>query len=229
MDEKKILELLEPFLGGERLSSRHSQQIAAYLGLLLKWNAKMSLTAVREPEEMVSRHFGESLFAARLLLGEASVGNVIDLGSGAGFPGLPLAIYAPEIPVTLIESQNKKATFLKEVVRALELRNAKVFGGRGEDFKETAELVTMRAVEKFEQSAVVAAGMMSAGGRLALLIGEGQVGRVGLRGFDWAAPVGVPKSAARVVLVGKRVGDHVDKGIWLDTNQDGKKWGSGSS
>src|SRR6266478_3968362 len=166
MDEQKISELLEPFLGGERLSAGQLEQVSAYLALLLKWNAKMNLTAVREPEEMVSRHFGESLFAARLLLTGAGVASVIDLGSGAGFPGLPLAIYAPEIPVTLIESQNKKATFLKEVARALDLKNVKVFGGRGEDFKETAELVTMRAVEKFEQSAATAAGMVSDGGRL---------------------------------------------------------------
>ncbi|MCU1311856.1 MAG: rRNA m(7)G-527 methyltransferase [Candidatus Angelobacter sp.] len=207
MDEKKISELLEPYLGGERLGARQLEQVSAYLALLLKWNAKMNLTAVREPEEMVSRHFGESLFAARLLLKDTVVGGVIDLGSGAGFPGLPLAIYAPQIPVTLIESQNKKATFLKEVVRALDLKNVKVFGVRGEDFKESAELVTMRAVEKFEQSAVVASGMVSAGGRLALLIGEGQVGRVALSGFEWVAPAAVPKSAARVVLVGKRVGE----------------------
>jgi 16S rRNA (guanine527-N7)-methyltransferase len=207
MDEKSISELLEKFLGGDRLSARQLEQVSAYVALLLKWNAKMNLTAVREPEEMVSRHFGESLFAARLLLTDAAVGSVIDLGSGAGFPGLPLAIYAPEIPVTLIESQNKKATYLKEVVRALELKNVKVFGGRGEDFKETAELVTMRAVEKFEQSAGVAAGMVQAGGRLALLIGEGQVERVALSGFEWAEPVGVPESATRVVLVGKRVGE----------------------
>lgn len=206
MDEKKISELLEPFLAGERLSARQLQQVSAYLALLLKWNAKMNLTAVREPEEMVSRHFGESLFAAKLLLNDAAVRSVIDLGSGAGFPGLPLALYAPETPVTLVESQNKKATFLKEVVRALDLKKVKVFGGRAEDFQETPELVTMRAVEKFEQSAAVAAGMVSVGGRLALLIGEAQASRAReiLPDLEWSEAVAIPKSSARLVLVGKR-------------------------
>jgi 16S rRNA (guanine527-N7)-methyltransferase len=206
MGHNKISELLQPFLGDEPLSARQLEQLSAYLSLLLKWNAKMNLTSVRQPEEIVSRHFGESLFATKLLWENASVGSVIDLGSGAGFPGLPLAICAPEISVTLIESQNKKATFLKEVARALGLNNVKVFPGRGEDFNETAHLVTMRAVEKFEQSAATAAGLLSPCGRLALLIGEAQVARARevLPELDWNEPVAVPKSAARVVFVGKQ-------------------------
>src|SRR5882757_2759647 len=175
MDHIKISELLQPFLGNEALTQRQLEQLSAYLALLLKWNAKINLTSVRQPEEIVSRHFGESLFATKLLLENASAGSVIDLGSGAGFPGLPLAIYAPDTSVTLIESQNKKATFLKEAARVLDLNKVKVFAGRGEDFKEPADLVTMRAVEKFEQSAATAAGLVSPSGRLALLIGEAQV------------------------------------------------------
>jgi 16S rRNA (guanine527-N7)-methyltransferase len=206
MDQNKISELLHPFLGDEPLSARQVEQLSSYLALLLKWNAKMNLTAVRQPDEIVSRHFGESLFAAKLLLPNAPTASVIDLGSGAGFPGLPLAIYSPEIPVTLIESQNKKATFLKEVARTLDLKNVRVFAGRGEDVKQTADLVTMRAVEKFEQSAATAAGLVSHTGRLALLIGEAQTSRSRelLPTFEWITPVAIPNSAARVVLVGNR-------------------------
>jgi 16S rRNA (guanine527-N7)-methyltransferase len=206
MDAIEIRSLLQPFLGDEPLTARQLEQLSAYLALLLKWNAKMNLTSVRQPEEIVSRHFGESLFAAKLLLGNASADSVIDLGSGAGFPGLPLAIYAADTPVTLIESQNKKATFLKEVARALDLKYVKVFTGRGEDFKGTADLVTMRAVEKFERAAAVAARLVSPSGRLALLIGEAQVARAHevLPTIEWIEPAPVPKSTARVVLVGNR-------------------------
>lgn len=211
MDEQKISSLLEPYLGGDSLSARQMEKVSAYLALLVKWNAKMNLTAVRQPEEMVSRHFGESFFAARRLLNERSAKSAIDLGSGAGFPGMPLAIYGPEVQVTLIESQNKKATFLKEVVRALEMKNVKVFNGRGEDFKQQADLVTLRAVEKFEEAARVAADLVTAGRRLAMLIGEGQVSRAKelLPEFEWKVAAGVPNSAARVLLVGNQQGNQV--------------------
>ena len=206
MDEKNISVLLEPFVGAAGLSSRQLEQVSAYLTLLVKWNAKMNLTAVREPQEMVSRHFGESFFAARLLVRDANVRSAIDLGSGAGFPGMPLAIYAPEISVTLIESQNKKATFLKEVARALELKNVKVFNGRGEEFKEKTDLVTLRAVEKFEDAAKIAEKLVADGGRLAMLIGEAQMARAKelLPEFEWKVAEAVPKSAARALFVGNR-------------------------
>src|SRR5207253_3232709 len=80
---------------------------------------------------------------------------VIDLGSGAGFPGLPLAIWSPTTKVTLIESQNKKAIFLKEAIRTMGLKNAEVFAGRGEDYPAKADLVAFRAVEKFEMAIAV--------------------------------------------------------------------------
>jgi 16S rRNA (guanine527-N7)-methyltransferase len=206
MDEKNIAALLVPYVGADALSAQQLDHVSKYLALLLKWNAKMNLTSVRKPEEIISRHFGESFFAARTLLDDITALNVIDLGSGAGFPGLPMAIFAPRATVTLIESQNKKATFLKEVARALGLPNVKVFGGRGEDFKEKADLVIMRAVEKFENAAAVAAGVVGQKGKLGLLIGEAQVGKAReiLQAFTWESAKTVPESASRVLLVGNR-------------------------
>jgi len=206
MDFKKITELLEPFLAAEGLSARQTEQVSAYIALLLKWNAKTNLTAVRGAEEIVTRHFGESFFAASRVKADGAFVSAIDLGSGAGFPGMPLAIYSPEVRVTLVESQNKKATFLKEVVRALDLKNVKVFNGRGEEFGETADVVTLRAVEKFEQAAATAAKLVAPNGRLALLIGEVQAeqARELLPDFEWSEALAVPKSAARVLLVGRR-------------------------
>ena len=200
MDAKRIEELLSPFLGDARLSDEQLRQVQVYLDLLLKWNAKTNLTAVRGEDEMVTRHFGESFFAARKSLSEA-VGSAIDLGSGAGFPGLPMAIYSPETKMTLIESQNKKATFLKEVVRAVGLKNAEVFYGRGEEYRCAAELVTLRAVEKFEDAAGIAAGMVVKGGRLALMVGVGHEAAVP-KGFEWQVGEKVPESASRVLMIG---------------------------
>src|SRR3954468_7640963 len=122
MHAHRISELLAPFLG-KPLPDVQLAQFAAYLEILLRWNARMNLTAIRDPEQMITRHFGESLFAAQRLYPHSPEpgARLLDIGSGAGFPGIPIKISAPEVDVTLIESQNKKATFLKEVIRTLDL------------------------------------------------------------------------------------------------------------
>src|SRR5438874_3402228 len=179
METARIAELLAPFLqkangSREELSPKQLQQLSEYLDLLLKWNARTNLTAVREPEAIVTRHFGESLFLARHVSGEAAH-IALDIGSGAGFPGIPLKIYAPQLAVTLIESQNKKATFLNEVIRKVTLTGINVFPGRAEDSGLRAGLVTLRAVEKFEEAVPLAIKLLKSTGQLALLIGAAQV------------------------------------------------------
>lgn len=198
-----IARLLEPFA---TLDEKQLDQISAYLDLLLKWNAKINLTSVRIPEEMITRHFGESLFAARRLLAPGAAEAVIDLGSGAGFPGVPFAIWSPVVQVTLLESNAKKAAFLNEVIHALKLTNARAVRQRGEDYGGQADLVTMRAVEDFARSALLALKLVREGGRLALMIGAAQVeqAKVLLRGVGWDSAVPVPGSHSRVVLAGTR-------------------------
>src|SRR4051795_12349591 len=98
---ERIAELLVPFLGPAPLADSELSSIRTYIDLLLKWNAKLNLTAIRDPEEIVTRHFGESLFAARHLLDSSASSSAIDVGSGAGFPGLPLQIWAPGLKLTL--------------------------------------------------------------------------------------------------------------------------------
>src|ERR1700678_3008771 len=102
LPESKIATLLAPYLAPP---PEILPKLSFYLDLLLKWNARTNLTAIRDPEEIVRRHFGESLFAAQHL--SPSTSTLLDLGSGAGFPGLPIALLHPEIAVTLAESQNK--------------------------------------------------------------------------------------------------------------------------
>jgi 16S rRNA (guanine527-N7)-methyltransferase len=199
-----IAHLLQPFI---QLDETRLRAISTYIDILLKWNARMNLTAIRQPNEIVQRHFGESLFAAKYLLDQHAPQTAIDLGSGAGFPGVPFAMLAPEVHVTLIESQQKKATFLKELLHALGLKNVKVFGDRAESYTQTADLVMLRAVEKFEQALPMAVRLTKAGGRIALMIGSGQdeaTRRVG-KGVNWGDAVLIPCSNSRELLVGTRV------------------------
>ncbi len=207
MEAVRIAELLQPFIGDAELPPLLLEQLQRYLDLLLRWNARINLTAVRDPEQVVTRHFGESLLAARVLFGDSAPASLADVGSGAGFPGIPIKLFAPQIDLTLIESQGKKATFLREVLRALNLKGARVFGGRAEEWGRTADLVTLRAVERFERALPVSANLVAPGGSLCLLIGSSQVNPAQeLLGdlWKWAKPVTVPQSAGRVVVIAKR-------------------------
>jgi 16S rRNA (guanine527-N7)-methyltransferase len=205
MDPVRIAELLRPFLVAP-LTPVQLGEISMYIDLLLRWNARVNLTAVRDAEHIVTRHFGESLFAARHLFPAAPnrAADYADLGSGAGFPGLPVKIWAPQLKVTLIESNHKKATFLREVIRALDLKEVNVFAGRGEDFPAaSASVVTLRAVERFEQALAVATNLVRPGGRLALLIGTSQAirARQSTSTLAWQEPIPIPLSEARILLV----------------------------
>lgn len=188
----RIAELLAPFLEGQPLSPAHLSSISTYIDILIRWNARINLTAIRDPEEIVTRHFGESLFAARHLFPacssvspvvkvlertpEVKASKVADLGSGAGFPGIPIKLWAPHISLTLIESSHKKATFLREVVRALTLTDVDIQNVRAQSLSpRTYDVVTLRAVERFEAIVPIAASLVADDGRLALLISNAQV------------------------------------------------------
>jgi len=116
-------------------------KLLAYLGLLAKWNRTYNLTAVREPGEMVSRHLLDSLAVLPFVTCE----SLADLGSGAGLPGIPLAIARQDVAVTLVESNGKKARFLREVIRSLPLANASVAQTRVQETTGTFDAVTARA------------------------------------------------------------------------------------
>jgi 16S rRNA (guanine527-N7)-methyltransferase len=167
LSESAIAALITPYLPNPPASL--VAQLSLYLDLLLKWNARTNLTAIRDPEEIVRRHFGESLFAAAHL--PPNTKTLLDFGSGAGFPGLPIALLRPEIAVTLAESQNKKATFLREAVRTLGLSNVEVWAARAETLPPTRKFhtVALRAVDDMETALPAAKERIAPGGQLVLL------------------------------------------------------------
>jgi|SRR5579863_10332909 len=252
MQTERIAELLAPFLAADAaaeqqvphrafdpirndndLSSSVLENISTYIDLLLRWNARVNLTAVRDPEEIVTRHFGESLMAARHLfpkhVGTAAPGcpaeqssaapalalnppsgetpsapvSLADVGSGAGFPGIPIKLWAPQIALTLIESNHKKAAFLREVCRALTLTDINVMSERAETITTSFDVVTLRAVERFETVLPAAARLVKPTGRLALLIGSAQVdaARLALPEFYFSEPPAVPLSKSRILAI----------------------------
>ena len=214
MDASRIASLLEPFLGKNALSTDQLRSISIYIDILQRWNARINLTAIRDQDEIVTRHFGESLFAASHLIPNPSAYSapspvkafeVADVGSGAGFPGIPIKLWAPEISLTLIESNHKKATFLREVTRALTLTNINIKNARAESLTgKRFDVVTMRAVEHFESTLSVASSLLNPNGRLALLIGSSQlqITETTVLSFHWREPLVIPGSNSRVLLVG---------------------------
>jgi 16S rRNA (guanine527-N7)-methyltransferase len=169
-----IRELLSPCLASSGLTDELIGQLSAYLDLLIRWNARVSLTAIRRPEEIVRRHFGESLFTGAHLAARLEDGaELLDYGSGAGFPGLPIQLLLPGVRVTLAESQAKKVAFLREVIRVLDLK-AEVWPRRVEDLPPSRrfDAVTLRAVEQMALSVDSATGLLQDNGWLAALVGR---------------------------------------------------------
>lgn len=174
------------------------------LSLLLRWNARMNLTAIRDEEGILARHFVESICCARNL--PAGITTLLDFGSGAGFPGIPIALCRPEIQVTLAESQVKKAAFLHEVVRVLGVA-ASVHAQRAELLAEPFDCVTLRAVERMEQAVSHAARLVRPGGWLAPMTTQKDlpgIQRAAGQDFSWRRAVPLPGSVDRVLALGER-------------------------
>jgi len=265
MDAPHITALLEPFLE-QSLSEPQLNQVSIYIDLLLRWNARINLTAIRNEPEIITRHFGESFFLASHLFPDGSSGartllsanagtqqstvspssnpshpvhsrakreaigsakskdpnsttpskppqeviatRVLDIGSGPGFPALPIKIWAPHIHLNMIESNHKKAAFLREVARALTLTDVNVITDRAEVVAKThdvpqAEVVTLRAVEQLKAVLHQAVTFLAPTGSLALLVGAAQLPSLtAIKSIEWQPPISIPQSYSRVLLLG---------------------------
>ncbi len=143
--------------------------LLAYLALLIRWNNTYNLTAIREPREMVGKHLLDSL----AMHSHATSGALADLGSGPGLPGIPLALANPALQVTLVESNGKKARFLREAVRTLGLHNAHVAESRAEAFDQPGayDLITARALATLRGIIEVGGHLLTTGGSLLAMKG----------------------------------------------------------
>jgi 16S rRNA (guanine527-N7)-methyltransferase len=140
---EEVRNLLGPF--SIRLDDDQLRHLLTYLGLLMKWNQAINLTAIRDERECITRHFGESLYLATVA---ELRGSLLDVGSGAGFPGLALKLVLPELRVTLLEPVAKKRAFLKEVARACAMSYVEILADRLENLSLTSKVdaATIRAV-----------------------------------------------------------------------------------
>jgi 16S rRNA (guanine527-N7)-methyltransferase len=179
LDEATVRLLLEPF--GLSLSRDQIAQVIAYLELLLRWNKKINLTGIHDPQRCVSRHFGESLYLGRWV---ELKGRLLDIGSGAGFPGLCLKIIFPDLSVTLLEPVAKKRAFLKEVARVcgmsfVEVRRERLEDWAGAPAPPLYDAATARAVGHLERLMPLAWRCLKAGGELFLWLSRRQASEIG--------------------------------------------------
>jgi len=154
---------------GIALPTGAQERLLQFLALLQKWNRVYNLTAVRESSKMVSQHLLDSLAIVR----HVAVGTLLDVGSGAGLPGIPLALALPGTQVTLLDSNHKKAAFLRQAVTELKLANATVVCERVEAWRPAQgfELVISRALSDLTEFVALAGGHAAGGGRLAAMKG----------------------------------------------------------
>jgi 16S rRNA (guanine527-N7)-methyltransferase len=181
-------------------------QIADYVRLLVRWNQKVSLTTITAPREILTRHFGESLFGAQVA--GIRAGRLLDVGSGAGFPAMPIAMLAPGIRETLLEPNVKKAAFLAEACRHLGLVNrVQVVRARLEEFPAPEQLfdfITSRAVRVTPDFLKKCRQMLLPGGTLVLWIAEEEMASLQEnRDWSWSEPARIPGSEHSYIFWGQ--------------------------
>ena len=190
--------------GMDRLQPSELRAFESYISLILRWNARINLTAVRDEEGILARHIVESIACAGAL--PDGISTLLDFGSGAGFPGIPIAICRPEIAVALAEAQGKKAAFLQEAARILGLP-VTVHSARAETLQSRFDCVTLRAVDKMPIAVETAGRLIRLGGWLALMTTTTELRNLqnaASASFSWSAPIPLPGSEKRILALGAR-------------------------
>jgi 16S rRNA (guanine527-N7)-methyltransferase len=191
--------------GLEPLDDETASRFEAYLSLFLRWNDRINLSSVRDKEGVLSTHLVESVAVACAL--PKGIGTLLDFGSGAGLPGIPIALCRPEIAVTLAESQGRKAAFLQEAVRELSIA-AKVHTQRAEVLQEVFDCVVLRAVDKMPKAVAAAAPLVAPRGWLALMTTDAGLSHLQAAAgtqFCWQEAVRLPGSERRLLALGQKI------------------------
>lgn len=203
LSDSHIREILAPYATHEP-DEELCSGIRIYIATLLQWNAKIALTAITDVETILRIHFGESFFAANA----ASVtnGRAADIGTGAGFPGLPMRMLHPSIRLSLVEPIAKKTAFLSEVARKTGISDVSVHRCRMEDLPDNIsafDFITARALGEYDKLLDWSKRRLSRHGKCVLLVGEKETMALeGQRGWNWDRPQRIPQTEARFVLAG---------------------------
>ena len=168
--ETFIKKMQEKSMGlGVRFLVEQTEQFFEYMNLLIEWNEKMNLTAITEPEEIILKHFIDSITILKHI---PDGSKIVDVGTGAGFPGIPLSIMNPTLKVTLVDSLNKRLIFLQEVIRKLKLQNVEIVHARAEEFgqnkkyRENFDVATSRAVANLSTLSEYLIPLVNVGGKI---------------------------------------------------------------
>jgi 16S rRNA (guanine527-N7)-methyltransferase len=183
------------------------EKLAHYLELLLRWNRRVNLTGIRQPRQMVRRLFGESLFLASVV---RLRGWLVDIGSGAGFPGLALKLVAPELRVTLLEARQRKCAFLKQVARECRFSTVDVVDERFEDWAATVvgkngpDFYTTRAVKVSPRFLALLGATLAPRGQAVFLTSKALAAKIRSlgRGWRWEEPIAIPPNGESIALAG---------------------------
>jgi 16S rRNA (guanine527-N7)-methyltransferase len=201
LGDEDIHAVLEPF--GIEVGAALAEKIREYIHFLLVWNRKVNLTSVIEPHLILERHFGESFFAVKAV--PISDGRLVDIGSGAGFPALPIKLAVPQLKITLVEPSMKKAVFLQEIVRRLNLKGVDVQRCPFQELKlprAFADFIASRALGEYDQVLSWAVNFIKPHGRAVLWVGAKDQWHIAKTpGWKLEASVLVPKSRERMLLV----------------------------
>jgi 16S rRNA (guanine527-N7)-methyltransferase len=200
ISDKSIIEALQKY--GFTPDPKACERIRLYISLLIHWNERISLTAITAPSDILAVHFGESIFAVSA--GVVSTGRLADVGSGAGFPGIPLSLADSSIQVTLIEPNLRKSVFLLEVKRALGLGNIEVIRERMEGVDRSFDFISARALGRTPAFLRFARAHLVPSGRVILWMGQDDARALVASEHQWlwSAPVLLPDSKRRCILAG---------------------------
>src|SRR5580658_4108076 len=178
-----------------------------YIDLLKRWNRNISLTSITNDENIIRKHFGESLFCLSFV--EFVHGRLADVGSGAGFPALPIKLARPCLEIDLYEPNHKKAVFLNEVIRSLGISGASVIKGRIPETRPkpaTLSYVTTRAVARHGEIVAWSRISLESGGKVICWVGKAESERLcSMAGWEWISPALIPGTAGSYIVHGSKI------------------------